>query len=491
MKQILMLLIAVLFCCGFINAQPDPQTLWSRVFVLSDQNDIGLAICSAGNGGSVMAGVTGLSNNDAIANGVLIRLNSNGDTLWVRHFPGSPWRTFEGIQRTSDGGFIVAGSANIDSANIDALLMKTDSVGQAQWTHYYGYPEGVERFTSVRILPDGSFICAGVTSSLGDANGDFYLVNTNSSGDTIWTSTHSTTFGDIANSVELCSDGGFILAGNTTSNNGDILIAKTNNLGEAEWISIYGGDLEDYTYGALETSDAGFFIAGISNSFDASERYRHYLIRTNRSGDTLWTASPGNQGQYIVDDLQGAEGGGYLLTGTYYGNTGGFGDAYLMKVDSMGNSLWSRRYLSNNMYYESGSALCKTSDECYMIAGTQVSNTSTLIQSIFVVKTGPDAISATDPANTALLPQNYALEAYPNPFNPTTTLALTIPVAGNVTLAIYDVLGRQTQTIADHEFYAAGIYEFVWNASSLPSGVYIARLTCSELSLAKKLLLLK
>ncbi|MGD8781294.1 MAG: T9SS type A sorting domain-containing protein [Ignavibacteria bacterium] len=79
---------------------------------------------------------------------------------------------------------------------------------------------------------------------------------------------------------------------------------------------------------------------------------------------------------------------------------------------------------------------------------------------------------------------------YPNPFNPTTTISYQIPETGDVSLKIYDVLGREVMTLIN-ETQASGVYSVEFNASKLASGVYIYRLKCNDFLQTKKLLLLK
>ncbi len=88
-------------------------------------------------------------------------------------------------------------------------------------------------------------------------------------------------------------------------------------------------------------------------------------------------------------------------------------------------------------------------------------------------------------------PQDYALEDnYPDPFNPLTTIEYRLPVSSFVTLKIYDVLGREIATLVN-ERHNAGTYSVVFNAASLPSGVYFDQLEAGTFSKTKKILLLK
>jgi photosystem II stability/assembly factor-like uncharacterized protein len=82
----------------------------------------------------------------------------------------------------------------------------------------------------------------------------------------------------------------------------------------------------------------------------------------------------------------------------------------------------------------------------------------------------------------------HLMQNYPNPFNPSTVIGFQIPVRGHVTLTVYDVLGRAVATLID-EIREAGSGKVVWNASGLPSGVYICRLQSGGLVETKKLVL--
>jgi len=89
------------------------------------------------------------------------------------------------------------------------------------------------------------------------------------------------------------------------------------------------------------------------------------------------------------------------------------------------------------------------------------------------------------------LPKTFALEQnYPNPFNPTTLISYQLPVASNVLLKVYDVLGREVMTLVN-ERQEAGAYNFTLNASSLSSGVYFYRLQAGQFVQTRKMMLVK
>ena len=80
--------------------------------------------------------------------------------------------------------------------------------------------------------------------------------------------------------------------------------------------------------------------------------------------------------------------------------------------------------------------------------------------------------------------------AYPNPFNPETTIAFEIPTDNEVNVAIYDVNGRLVETL--HEgMMMKGQYQTTWNASQFASGVYFTRLSYNGQYIQQKLMLIK
>ena len=91
--------------------------------------------------------------------------------------------------------------------------------------------------------------------------------------------------------------------------------------------------------------------------------------------------------------------------------------------------------------------------------------------------------------------KGLSLDATPNPFNPRTEIAFTMPRDGHVHLVVYDIRGRVVNVLAEGD-HASGDYRFVWDGSDqqgqrVASGTYFARLETSVGSLVKKIALLK
>ena len=101
------------------------------------------------------------------------------------------------------------------------------------------------------------------------------------------------------------------------------------------------------------------------------------------------------------------------------------------------------------------------------------------------------SVSSVDTEEAQELPTAYTLEQnYPNPFNPTTSIAFSLPQSAQVSLAVYDVLGRRVATLVNGQL-TAGQHSVQFEASSLPSGMYLYRLTTPNGSISQKMILLK
>jgi hypothetical protein len=139
-------------------------------------------------------------------------------------------------------------------------------------------------------------------------------------------------------SVQQTSDSGYVVAGYKNSGNYDVYLVKTNASGDTLWTRTYGGTYEDEALSVQQTSDRGYILAGKTNSFEVGGNYDVYLVRTNASGDTLWTRTYGGSDDERGNFVQQTSDGGYIIAG--YTNSFGAGsyDVYLIKTDAYGNA---------------------------------------------------------------------------------------------------------------------------------------------------------
>jgi hypothetical protein len=188
------------------------------------------------------------------------------------------------VQQTSDGGYIVAGyTGSFGAGYYDVYLIKTNASGDTLWTRTYG-GMSYDYSYSVQQTSDGGYIVAGRTESFGNGLSDVYLIKTNVSGDTLWTRTYGGASWDYGYSVQQASDGGYIVAGWTLSfgNTRQVYLIKTNASGDTLWTRTYGGASYDYGYSVQQSSDEGYIVAGWTESF--GNGWQVYLIKTDSLG---------------------------------------------------------------------------------------------------------------------------------------------------------------------------------------------------------------
>lgn len=109
--------------------------------------------------------------------------------------------------------------------------------------------------------------------------------------------------------------------------------------------------------------------------------------------------------------------------------------------------------------------------------------------SVFAQRLFDPIYSDTD--ETPVVVTEFSLsQNYPNPFNPETVIEFALPVAGEATLKVYDVTGREVATLLDQPL-AAGVHRANFDAARLPSGLYFYRLDAGPHSMTRKMVLLR
>jgi hypothetical protein len=470
-------------------AQPSPDTLWTRMYGGSGRDEA-YSIQQTDDGGYIVAGFTSSFGVDRAGDFYLVKANSVGDTLWTRTYGGSLNDLAYSVQQTTDGGYIVAGATSSFSAgDYDMYLVKTDEFGDTLWTRSYG-DTSQDWAWSVQRTDDGGYILAGHTASFGAGDYDMYLVKTDDYGDTLWTRTYGGTEDEIAYSIRQTTDGGYIVAGYSESfdaDTADVYLVKLDDQGDTLWTRTYGGSGGDGGYCVKQTDDGGYILAGYTWSFGTGLSGDIYLVKTDSQGDTLWTRTFGGSREDRAYSVQQSSDGGYILAG-YTLSSGASGyDFYLVKTDSHGDSLWTRTYGGDMDDY--ASCVRQTTDGGYILAGYTYSFGVGHEDIMYVVKTGPEE-SGTE-MSTIGVPSQYILyPAFPNPFNPSAQITFALPRTGEVSLKVFNLLGQEVATLA-HGTQSAGSHVVTFDGSALPSGIYFCRLQAGTFVQTQKMMLLK
>ena len=472
---------------GSAVSQP-PDSLWSRTYG-GDLYDECRAILQTTDGGFLLAGQTSeLDSTPQIADCWLLKTDANGDCVWNHRIETTGLEHPYDLIPCYDGTFVVAGNDRASSAFAnDFWLLKVDSMGDTVWDRTYGGP-GVDACEAVLQTPDSGFVLGGWTESFGAGGKDFWLVRTDSDGDSLWSRTFGGSWAEECHDIVLTSDGGYLLVGEVLDpvSSYDIWIVKTDTNGDSEWSRTYGGFHEEYCLSAAQSADGGYVLAGYFHSlYTANEDA--LIIRTDADGDTLWTRMFPRppELQDWCEALCRMPDGSSVLAGCRGVNISDDygGDFWLFKVSSAGDSVWSRVFDTGSVEWCFG--LKPTADGGFVMVGTKQPTWPDL-PDVWLVRIGPTSSvpAVSVPARLTLL------TSYPNPFNSTTQIAFMLPVTQRVSLRLYDVLGREVAVMMS-EIQTAGKHEMMFDASGLPSGVYLCRLEAGRMMQTRKMVLIR
>ena len=147
----------------------------------------------------------------------LLVSNCFGQITFQRIIDGQFSSNANSVQETFDGGYILTGDM-IDSmgSNIHSFLVKTDNKGVVEWHKTFNGFVGT-RINAVIQTSEGGYIMAGLGWKPGNYNSDFLVIKTNALGDTEWTRFYGDSIVEYANSIRQTLDGGYIIIGSTDS----------------------------------------------------------------------------------------------------------------------------------------------------------------------------------------------------------------------------------------------------------------------------------
>ncbi len=321
-----------------IRTDAKGNIIWRKTYG-GKGNDNGWAVRQTDDGGFIILGFT-----DSFGNGgmdvYLVKTDPEGDVIWTKTFGSEKDEFGWDIRTTQDNGFIIAAQTNgYGNGDIDAYLIKTDSLGIEEWSNTFGGKK-VDRIFSVQPTHDGGFIAGGITYSydnVGPNDRDGYLIKTDFSGKQEWYKTFGKNNYDVVHSVDLTNDGGFILTGygesfSTSKNNRDVYLIKTDSNGKHERIKTYGGLDEERGIKGLQTENGDFVVIGFTK-----EGNNLYLLKTNINGEKLWTRTYGENDKmdfgYTVKETSD---GGLILIGHSESLENGQASVLLIKTDEQG-----------------------------------------------------------------------------------------------------------------------------------------------------------
>jgi hypothetical protein len=328
-----------------------------------------MSVQQTSDSGFIIAGST-FSYSSGGSDAWLIKTDMEGKLLWDRPFGGETDDSAVSVEQTSDGGFILCGSTDSYSVGgSDVWIIKTDGQGNLEWDKPYG-GENNDYGVSVQQTSNKGYIIAGNTFSWGAGGSDVWVIKTDIMGTRIWDRTFGAIKDEFVTSVQETSDGGYIIGATSFANDNtgsDIWLIKTDSNGNKLLEMSYGGPNNDSASSVRETSDGGYIIAGTTSSFSVGGS-DVWLIKTDKKLNKVWDKTFGGVNDDSSASVKQTLDGGYVIAGTTSSYGDGNSDVWLIKVDNKGNRIWDKTF--GGKKNDSGASVQETLRNEYILAGT-------------------------------------------------------------------------------------------------------------------------
>ena len=334
--------------------------------------DYGYSLVQTSDGGYAVTGQTasyGAGNDDMF----LAKYTSTGALSWSKTWGGTGLDYGRSLVQTSDGGYAVTGyTAGYGAGSDDMFLAKYTSAGSLSWSKTWG-GTGIDYGRSLVQTSDGGYAVTGYTISYGAGSYDMFLAKYTATGALSWSKTWGGTGTDYGYSLVQTNDGGYAVAGYTTSygaGSNDMFLAKYTSTGTLSWSKTWGGTGSDSGYSLVQTSDGGYAVTGSTLSYGAGSNDM-FLAKYTSTGSLSWSKTWGGTSSDYGQSLVQTSDGGYAVAGytTSYG--AGSNDMFLAKYTSTGSLSWSKTWGGTSSDY--GYSLVQTSDGGYAVTGRTAS----------------------------------------------------------------------------------------------------------------------
>ncbi|MCB0517519.1 MAG: T9SS type A sorting domain-containing protein [Lewinellaceae bacterium] len=500
-----------LFCFATFTcllSQPDIE--WQKSLG-GTHMDYGRAMLSAGDGGYLMAGYSDSSDGDLTSNHGfedcwLLKMDGAGTVLWSKSYGGNDEDYPTALLATSDGGYIMSAVTSSNNGDItlnhggnDYWIVKLDGAGSIQWQKTYGGTSG-DYARDILSTSDGGYIVAGATfSNDGDVIGnhgsyDFWLLKLDADGNLLWQKTLGGTGFDYANAIQNTPDGGYLVAGYSTSNDGDVSgnhgggdywLVKLDSGGGIQWQESLGGPGEDYASALTTIWDGGYVVAGRSKSLggnvsDNHGGYDDWVVKIDEDGGLVWETSLGGGMDDYAVYIEPTTDNGFVVAGKSSSSDGdatenkGGTDFWVVKLDIDGALQWQKSMGGTADDYAYSAK--PTTDGGFIVTGESASNNGDVSGNHALTDAWVVKLAGVSSTRESIQPIEWQL--FPNPASRFIQIALAENRPGTVAV-LSDWLGRQL-------FSSMFDQTCRMDVAGLPSGIYVLSVKTADGRLFQK-----
>ncbi len=295
-------------------------------------------------------------------------LAQSPDSLWSRTIGTAEDERFFDAVIAHDGGIVGAGTKYYESNDRDFYLAKIDAFGTYQWDRAYGSAE-YESCYGVALTSTNGFALGGYTYNYGGP-AEFWQYRTDANGNAVGHDHYGGAHIEDCKAIQSLPDGGFIMAGwsrsYTVDNNTEGYAVRTNSTGDTVWTRTYGTIGSEWFEDVVPLSDGNILFAGTTTNYGTND---FWMVKTDANGTMLWTKHYGDD---TYDEecyaIQPTSDGGYLMAGfEEFTTMGGYYNSWLLKAYANGDSAWSKSY--GGAQNEKTFDIEPTSDGGYMLGG--------------------------------------------------------------------------------------------------------------------------
>ncbi len=436
----------------------------------------------------------------------VVQYDSDGDLLWHAGYDagGGPTDDIAYAVAVDDFGCVYVTGAGYaqDHSVIATLKFDADGLRSSTWPDV-GQGLGVRQYAiagqageqtglGVAVDGDGNVYVTGASALASGVATDFVTVRYDAAGNERWVRRYDgpAAAEDRPVAVDLDAAGNVYVAGTSAAPNQsgatrpDYATIKYDPDGNQQWIDRFDGaaNYEDRCK-ALVVDDAGnAYVTGSASCGSTSTDFA--TIKYDTNGHRLWLALyDGGHGADDATALAVDADGCVYVTGTI-STAVPFSDIATVKFSASGQQCWDIAYAGPDLYGDRPTGVALDGAGKIYVHGT--SGTASCWDDYVTIK-----YSQATPVPDTAPPAACALgPVSPNPFNPATTIAFTVAGEGRVTLAVFDLAGREVATLVN-EVLPAGQHRRTFLADGLPSGAYLCRLQAGGATATRKLLLVR
>jgi hypothetical protein len=403
----------------------------------------------------------------------IVKTNSMGDIMWTKQYGGNMPEYPNGMLALDDGGFFILGyTRSYGAGHNDSWLVKINASGDMEWSKTFGGP-GDDEAKEIIKASDGNYVFVGRTNYSGGNNYDGLLTKIDASGNEMWTKYYGGSNYENTRCVKQCSDGGFILIGQTMSSGAggsDIYLVRTNSNGDVVWTKTYGGPLEDDGNWILANSDGTFTLTAETTSYGSGD-FDVQAMKVTSDGSVIWNKFYGGDKKDVSKTIRYTNDGGYII-GAISRSFGWINpEMWLVKIDGDGNTQWTKEY--GLWYHDHCHSAMQVADGGYISVGHQVDVND--VAHIYLVKTNSAGLIGIDEMTSA-----KSFSVYPNPSSGIFNIASSATMQSVI---ITDVLGNNIKTIA------ADDRSLRIDLAGKPKGAYMVTVQSGKSILTKKIVL--